>query len=524
MRTKGNAFLVFVTIVSVVFVTVVQTLPPPALPADAPAAEFSAERAIDHIRVIATQPRPSGSLAYEAARDYVLAELQNLGLETETQRVGALQNTIGWIAGNKPSDIVLLTAHLDSDAESPGATDDGSGVAVLLETARALISMGPSRNTVMFLFTDCEEDGLQGARAFITHHPRAQDVKVVIGFDAGGLSGPSVLSATSSDNGWLIQQLAQADTHVTGSSAIDALADSRTDFGRGFRVAGFSGFAFDLFWDIRIHSPEDRIENLNPASIQHQGYHALSLARHFGNLDPLADPSEPDAVYFSVLRLFVLSYSSIWAIPLAVAVTGVFCGVLAYGLRRNILTWRGIGYGACALVAGLIIAPLPNILLGRWVSGVTSQIAVPSLVQPLEVSLIVLMSLALTILWYHLARRIRSTSLHDLSMGALVPMVAGLAGTAVAFPAISFAFTWPLLLSLMASANWFYWYARQKNSKTVIAGLLISGAANIVILGPSILLGLFDQMTLTLLFLGVLCGFLLPQIHLMLGCSIGNRN
>jgi hypothetical protein len=96
-------------------------------------------------------------------------------------------------------------------------------------------------------------------------------------------------------------------------------------------------------------------------------------------------------------------------------------------------------------------------------------------------------------------------------------MVVGMAVTSIALPALSYAFTWPLLISLIASANWFYWYAHQKNSMTVILGLLLSGAISIVIAGPAILLGLFDQLLLALVSLGVLCGFLVPQIHLALG-------
>lgn len=522
MRAKGNAFLVFVVLVSVALVTVIQTLPPSLLPANAPATEFSAERAIEHIRVIAKGPHPTGSAANDAVRDYILAELKDLGLETETQRDGNLENVVGRIVGTRSSDAVLLTAHLDSVAESPGATDDGSGVAVLLETARALMSDGPLPNTVMFLFTDFEEGGLYGAKAFIAHHPWAKDVKVVIGFDAGGLSGPGVLSATSTNNGWLIRQLAQADPYFTGSSAINALADSGTDFGHVFKTAGFSGYAFDLYWDRRIDTPEDTIENLNLSSVQHQGYHALSLARYFGLLDPLADPKEPDAVYFSVLRLFVVTYSTTWSIPLAIAVGGVFCGVLIFGLRRRILTRGGIGYGMFVLLVGLIFAPLPSILLDKSMPGVSFRFIGRALDQPPQVGMVVLSTLVLTVIWYSLSRRFRRTSIYDLTMGALVLMLAGMAGTSIVFPALSFAFTWPLLFSLLACVNWFYWHARQKNSKTVVLGLLFSGAANTIILGPTILLGLFDQMSLTLLLVGTLCGFLAPLIHLMLGGTTGH--
>jgi hypothetical protein len=160
--------------------------------------------------------------------------------------------------------------------------------------------------------------------------------------------------------------------------------------------------------------------------------------------------------------------------------------------------------------------------MGKRIPGVPIRFVGRSLDQQSEVGTVVVLALALIILWYFLSLRIKSARLPDLTIGALVPMLAGMIGTSVAFPALSFSLTWPLLLSLVACANWFYGYARQKNSKVVIAGLLFSEAVDIVILGPTILLGLFDQPSLTLLILGALCGFLVPQIHLMLGRTITN--
>jgi hypothetical protein len=524
MTKKMDALVIFLVLVVVVFATVSLTLSPPPLPEDSSPAAFSAERAIAHIQVISASPRPTGSSGYRAAQKYVLSVLGDLGLDTEIQSVGGIQNTIGWIRGHTTADAVLLTAHLDTVAESPGATDDGSGVAVLLETARALMVDAPFRNTIMFLFTDCEEEGFYGARVFIANHPQVDDVKVIIGFDAGGIDGPGVLAATSDDNGWLIRQLVQADLYLVGSSAINALADSRTDFGRAFKGAGFSGYAFDLYWNKAIiHSPEDDVRNLNLSSIQHQGYHALSLASHFGNLTQLDDPRDPDAVYFSILRLFSVTYSSTWAVPFATVVFGVFCGILGLGIKQRILTWAGIGNGIFVFLVGLLIAPLPNVLLGTVLSRVVSQVTIPPLEQRIHVSLIVMITMALIVFWYSLSRRIRKTELLDLTIGALTPMVVGMVVTSIAFPALSFAFAWPLLFSLMACANWFYWYSMQRKSILIIVGLLFAGIATLVILGPSIFLGLFDQMSLALLFLGVLFGFLVPQIHIILGFPIGSR-
>lgn len=522
MRTNWVALLAFFALTLTAFITVVQTLPPSPKPADVSSTEFSAERAVKHIRIIAEQPRPTGSAANASARGYILNVLNDLGLETETQPAGNLVNVMGRIVGNSSTDAVLLTAHLDSVKESRGATDDGSGVAVLLETARALMSEMPFRNTIIFLFTDSEETGSDGAKAFIADHPWARDVRVVIGFDAGGLSGPGILSTTSHDNGWLIRQLARADSYLVGSSAINALAESGTDFGHVFKAAGFSGYAFDLYWDRRIHTIEDSIGNLNLSSIQHQGYHALSLARYFGNLDRLSDPKEPDMIYFTVLRLFTSTYPIILAVPLAIVITVVFLTFLIFGIKRGFLSWGGIGYGIFVVLVGTILAPLPGILLGRWIPGMPFRFVGRSLDRPSEVSLAVLLALVLIILWYFISLKIKHACLPCIYFGALVPMLIGMLGTSMILPALSFAFTWPLVFSLLASANWYYCFSQLKNSKLVILGLIISGMITIVIMGPTILLGLFDQPALTLLLLGVLCGFLLPQIYLMLGYRMEN--
>ena len=67
-----------------------------------------------------------------------------------------------------PADAIMLAAHLDSMAGSPGASDAGSGVATLLETLRAIAHTDlsaptalPMRHSVIALFNGAEEMGLQ---------------------------------------------------------------------------------------------------------------------------------------------------------------------------------------------------------------------------------------------------------------------------------------------------------------------------------------------------------------------------
>ena len=164
-------------------------VPPAGL--DAPAGEFSAARAQEHLRAVAMEPHPIGTKANHAVRDYLLTELREMGLEAQLQKAtvlrsrgagqrlvgGTVENVLARLPGSSPSaakhQAVLLTSHYDSVPWSPGAGDDGSGVAAMLETLRALTAGPPLGHDVLFLFSDGEEVGLLGAQAFVDQHPWA---------------------------------------------------------------------------------------------------------------------------------------------------------------------------------------------------------------------------------------------------------------------------------------------------------------------------------------------------------------
>src|SRR5262245_42239880 len=59
--------------------------PPAPVSASAPLTEFSAERALAHVREIAQRPHPAGSADNARVRDYVVAQLRALGLEPQVQ-------------------------------------------------------------------------------------------------------------------------------------------------------------------------------------------------------------------------------------------------------------------------------------------------------------------------------------------------------------------------------------------------------------------------------------------------------
>jgi carboxypeptidase Q len=81
-------------------------------------------------------------------------------------------NTVAEIRGTeKPDELVILGAHLDSWDLGTGATDNGTGSMAVLEAARALQALGvkPKRTIRFVLFTG-EEQGLNGSKAYVQAH------------------------------------------------------------------------------------------------------------------------------------------------------------------------------------------------------------------------------------------------------------------------------------------------------------------------------------------------------------------
>ncbi len=99
-----------------------------------------------------------------------------VGCRTEPDAPSA--NVIAEIRGReRPEEIVLLGAHLDSWDLAVGAQDDGTGVAMVLEAARLIARMRPApRRTIRFVLFMNEENGGAGAKAYAEAHAREAHV------------------------------------------------------------------------------------------------------------------------------------------------------------------------------------------------------------------------------------------------------------------------------------------------------------------------------------------------------------
>lgn len=98
------------------------------------------------------------------------------------------ENVVGEIRGReKPDEVVILGAHLDSWELGTGALDDGCNAALVIEAARAIKSTGlVPRRTIRFILFSGEEQGTLGSYAYVkTHRAEMDKIRGVVIFDTG---------------------------------------------------------------------------------------------------------------------------------------------------------------------------------------------------------------------------------------------------------------------------------------------------------------------------------------------------
>lgn len=122
--------------------------------------------------IVAFGPRYTGTLPCHWAGDYILNEFQNMGLEVRCHNWSysgfSDRNIEGTLPGiNETSDeIYIICAHYDTVEVSPGADDDGSGVAAILSAA-LIMSQYNFEHTIRFIAFSGEEQGLYGSKKYV---------------------------------------------------------------------------------------------------------------------------------------------------------------------------------------------------------------------------------------------------------------------------------------------------------------------------------------------------------------------
>jgi len=349
---------------------------PPPPPPTVSAGEFETPRAMGRLaRILGDQrPHPVDSEANDAVRERMIAELRSIGLSpqvrgamdcniTPKSRAVACAMTRNVVASIGPATgrRLLLNAHYDSTPTGPGASDDGLGVAALIEVA-ANLRVSPPARPVTFLFNEGEEFGLNGARAFVASDPLAREVDSLINIDTRGVSGPAIMFETNVPNGPALADYARAARRPYANSVstdFATLIPNTTDV-TVFKERGWKTLSYSIIGnETRYHSAGDTIAALDRASLHHVGSEILAATRSVA--DDQGAGSRGRRVFTDIAgRGFV-------SLPLVIA-AGLL-GAILLAMTFVAIRRKGIGVAVgkvAMLTVGAMIATAVVVALAGW--------------------------------------------------------------------------------------------------------------------------------------------------------------
>jgi hypothetical protein len=224
-------------------------------------------------------PRVTTTQECEDSGNYIYNEFLEMGLETikHEWESGSLYgfNVVGELTGtNEESDeIYIVCAHYDSVPESPGADDDGSGVAAVM-TAAKLMSSYSTEHTVRFIAFSGEEQGLYGSNHYAWEaYENNENIAGVLNVDMIGYAEDEedasyVVVYRDTDNPfeWMTDYTTNIASEYQEYIDLEVIPGPRS---RGsdhyhFWEAGYSAvFYAEYNFNRYYHSPEDIIENMD---------------------------------------------------------------------------------------------------------------------------------------------------------------------------------------------------------------------------------------------------------------------
>lgn len=242
------------------------------------------------VQTLAAWDRSSyGSTSLDAARDWIASQFDSLGLTDGLQAFtmnGAGGGTItrynvtgAWVGSSQPDRWLIVGAHYDSrnassssTVNTPGAEDNASGCAGVIEMARALLPSQPSRS-ILFMCYAGEEQGLIGSAAHVQSLIQAgllASVDAVVIMDMIGYSADANLEALYESRASFSTYLTQFGAAAASYAPELAVITSTNPFGSDhvpYLNAGVqTALAIENDWDIypHYHRSSDLPANMGP--------------------------------------------------------------------------------------------------------------------------------------------------------------------------------------------------------------------------------------------------------------------
>ncbi len=370
---KFGAIISLLFIIALVFYSFYCLIPHYIEDENTSATQFSVDRAVIPLNEISKEPHYLGSEGHEKVREFLISELEKLGLEAHIQEGFSLNpesktlnkpiNIVVRIKGTEDGKALLLLSHYDSAlVPSFGAADAGSGLVTILESVRAYLASRPQpKNDIIILFSDAEEIGLDGAKLFVNEHPWAKNVGLVLNFEARGSSGPSnMILETNQGNSKLVKEFIKANPDFPVASSlmysVYKMLPNDTD-STIFREDGDIDSFFFAFIDshYNYHTANDTMYHLDWSSLAHQGSYLLPLIHYFADADLSSMKSETDDVYFNFPLVKMVSYPFSWILPMLILASLLFVFLIFHGLYRRKLNGKTIALGFVPFLLSLVI-------------------------------------------------------------------------------------------------------------------------------------------------------------------------
>ncbi len=230
-------------------------------------------------------PRTTGTYGCEKAVEYIYYEFLDMGLETKmynwesfgnryNPRYFKSRNVEATLEGNsKKDEIIIFNAHYDSVRNSPGADDDGSGVASVLAAAYVLSKFEFNR-TIKFVCFSGEEEGLLGSQDYAKTSYDNNDL-IIVEFNADMIG---YANNDEDENKFRIYGTKDIDWYIDLIENLNIQYDFNFEIGRrvlsedsrggsdyySFTRYGIEAIAFfEGQWNQNMHSKNDNIENMN---------------------------------------------------------------------------------------------------------------------------------------------------------------------------------------------------------------------------------------------------------------------
>ena len=270
---------------------------------------FSTDSSAAYLRTISIDigARPVGSPNERRAMEFAISKFREFGLrDSYLMPMREFPGYMGGTPTNTQSGIVVavlpgtsnriivLGAHMDSAGpDVPGANDDGSGSAVILELARVL-AQRKNESTIVFALFGGEEAGLQGSKYFVEHFPDLGRVALMLQVDmANGatLLFPTLEAGKRSAPEWLVRasyeefsKLGLKGLHFPTDFFVFMGAMPGGGVGSDHEPFLEKGIpAIDFTSDARdpIHTPQDNFENFKVSGLKRSGDLIYKLVERF---------------------------------------------------------------------------------------------------------------------------------------------------------------------------------------------------------------------------------------------------